>query len=60
MVLQWFFPVDTLTFEDKIVRPLVSSDMLKLYGRYVDDTLVLAKSSDIPTMLQNWTLFIHK
>ena len=38
-------------FEDEIIRPLIFSDMPKFYVRYVDDTLVLAKPSDIPTIL---------
>ena len=28
-------------FEDEIVRPLLSSNVIKFYSRYVDDTLVL-------------------
>ena len=34
--------------EDDIIRPLITSDKLKFYVRYVDDTLVLAKPEDIP------------
>jgi hypothetical protein len=34
-------------FEDEIVRQLIDSN-IKFYARYVDDTLVLAKPSDIP------------
>jgi hypothetical protein len=35
-------------FEDEIVRQLIDSNIIKFYARYVDDTLVLAKPSDIP------------
>ena len=27
-------------FEDEIVRPLLSSNLIKFYSRYVDDTLI--------------------
>ncbi len=30
-------------FEDEIVRPPLSSNVIKFYSRYVDDTLVLIK-----------------
>jgi hypothetical protein len=35
-------------FEDEIIRQLIDSNIIKFYARYVDDTLVLAKPSDIP------------
>ena len=35
-------------FEKLVVDNLVNSGILKLYRRYVDDTLVLMKVSDIP------------
>ena len=38
--------------EDDIIRPLVSSDTLKFYVRYVDDTLVLAKPENISLILE--------
>ena len=44
-------------FEDEIVRPLISSDIIKFYSRYVDDTLVLIRPSDIPTVLQKFNSF---
>ena len=45
------------TFEDEIVRPLISSNIIKLYSRYVDDTLVLIRPSDISTVLQKFNSF---
>jgi hypothetical protein len=45
------------TFEDEIVRPLISSIIIKFYSRYVDDTLVLIRPSDIPTVLQKFNYF---
>ena len=45
------------TFEDEIVRPLISSNIIKFYSRYVDDTLVLIRPSDIPTVLQKFNYF---
>ena len=44
-------------FEDDIIQPLISSDMLIFYVRYVEDTLVLAKPSDIPTIRQKLNSF---
>ena len=45
------------TFEDEIVRPLISSNIIKFYSRYVYDTLVLIRPSDIPTVLQKFNSF---
>ncbi len=45
------------TFEDEIVRQLIDSNVIKFYARYVDDTLVLAKPSDIPIILQAFNSF---
>ena len=45
------------TFEDEIVRQLIDSNVVKFYARYVDDTLVLAKPSDIPIILQAFNSF---
>ena len=44
------------TFEDEIVRPLISSNIIKFYSRYVDDTLLI-RPSDIPTVLQKFNYF---
>ncbi len=43
--------------EDDIIRPLITSDTLKFYVRYVDDTLVLAKPDDIPLILDKLNSF---
>ena len=43
--------------EDDIIRPLITSDKLKFYVRYVDDTLVLAKPEDIPLILDKLNSF---
>ena len=45
------------TFEDEIVRPLISSDVIKFYSCYIDDTLVLIRPSDIATILQKFNSF---
>ncbi len=44
-------------FEDEIVGPLISSDIIKFYSWYVDDTLGLISLSDIPTVLQKFNSF---
>ena len=44
-------------FENETIRPLISYDMLKLYVRYIDDKLVLAKPSDIRTIIQKLNSF---
>ncbi len=44
-------------FEDEIMRPLISSDIIKFYSRYVDDTLVLIRPSDITIVLQKFNSF---
>ena len=41
-------------FEEEIVKPLISSNIIKFYSRYVDDTLVLIKPSDIETVLNTF------
>ena len=43
--------------EDDIIRPLITSDKLKFYVRYVDDSLVLAKPEDIPLILDKLNSF---
>ena len=35
------------TLEEEAIRPLISSDTVKFYGRFVDDTLVLANLSSL-------------
>ncbi len=40
-----------IALEDKIVKDLFDKDIIKFYVRYVDNTLVLAKSSDINLIL---------
>ena len=45
------------TLEDEVIRSLISSGTIKFYARFVDDTLVLAKPSDIPTILQKLNSF---
>ena len=41
------------------MRPLISSNIIKFYSRYVDDTLLI-RPSDIPTVLQKLIIFTHK
>ena len=41
-------------FEKVVVLDLLKSDILKFYRRYVDDTLVLVKPTDIPTVLNKF------
>ena len=43
--------------EDDIIRPLITSDKLTFYVRYVDDTLILAKPEDIPLILDKLNSF---
>ena len=43
--------------EDDIIRPLITSDKLKFYVRYVNDTLILAKPEDIPLILEKLNSF---
>ena len=44
-------------FEEEIVKPLISSNIIKFYSRYVDDTLVLIKPSDIKFVLDKFNSF---
>ena len=44
-------------FEEEIVKPLISSNIIKFYSRYVDDTLVLIKPSDIEFVLDKFNSF---
>ncbi len=45
------------TFEKEIIRKLIDSNLIKFYARYVDDTLVLAKPSDVPKTLEAFNSF---
>ncbi len=45
------------TFEEEIIRKLIDSNLIKFYARYVDDTLVLAKPSDVPKSLKPFHSF---
>ena len=45
------------TLEDEVIRSLISSGTIKFYARFVDDTLVLAKPSGMPTILQKLKSF---
>ena len=44
-------------FEKLIVSDLIKSSVIKFYRRYVDDTLVLIKPSDIPEILNEFNTF---
>jgi hypothetical protein len=44
-------------FETVIVKPLINSGIMVFYKRYVDDTLVLAKPSDIEHILNTFNTF---
>ena len=44
-------------FEKLIVSDLIKSGVIRFYRRYVDDTLVLVKPSDIPAVLDKFNSF---
>jgi hypothetical protein len=44
-------------FEKLIVSDLIKSLVIRFYRRYVDDTLVLIKPSDIPAVLDKFNSF---
>ena len=44
-------------FETVIVKPLINSSKIVFYKRYVDDTLVLAKPSNIEHRLNTFNTF---
>ena len=46
-----------MTLEDAIIKPLIDSGVLKFYSRFVDDTLLLAKPSDFPFILNKLNSF---
>ena len=43
--------------EDEIVRPLINAGTIKFYARYVDDTLILTKPENIPSILDSFNSF---
>ena len=43
--------------EQKIVDQLISDDMIKFYGRYVDDTIILVKPENIEEVLRKFNSF---
>ena len=44
-------------FEDITIKPLINSGTIKFYKRYVDDTLILTKPSDIPYIFAKFNSF---
>ena len=44
-------------FETVIIKPLINSGIIVFYKRYVDDTLVLAKPTDIKHILNTFNTF---
>ena len=44
-------------FEDIIIKPLTNAGRIKFYKRYVDDTLILTKPSDIPYIFAKFNSF---
>jgi hypothetical protein len=44
-------------FENIIVSDLINTGVIKFYRRYVDDTLVLIRPSDIPHVLAKFNSF---
>ena len=46
-----------IAFEEKIVKLLISSNVIKFYSRCVDDKLVLIKPPDIKTILNKFNSF---
>jgi hypothetical protein len=43
--------------EDEIVRPLINAGTIKFYAQYVDDTLILTKLKNIPSILDSFNSF---
>ena len=46
-----------IALENEIVRPLVNDGTIKFYTRCVDDTLILTKPKDIPSILDKFNSF---
>ena len=44
-------------FEQEIVKPLINSGLIRFYKRYVDDTLILMKPSDVQLILTKFNSF---
>jgi hypothetical protein len=44
-------------FEVLIIKPLINSSTIKLYKRYVDDTLIRTKTSDLTNILSKFNSF---
>ena len=44
-------------FEEDTVQKLIESNIITFYARYVDDTLILAKPSDVPYILKTFNSF---
>ena len=44
-------------FEELIIKPLLNLGMIKFYKRYVDDTLILTKPSDLTNILSKFNSF---
>ena len=44
-------------FEELIIKPLINSGTIKFYKRYVDDTLILTKPSDLTNILSKFNSF---
>ena len=45
------------TFEEEIISKLTDCNLIKFYAHYVDNTLVLAKLSDVPQILEAFNSF---
>ena len=44
-------------FEQEIVKPLINSGLIRFYKRYVDDTLILMRPSDVQLILTKFNSF---
>ena len=47
-------------FEELIIKPLINSGTIKFQKRYVDDTLILTKFSDLTNILSKFNSFLPK
>ena len=43
-------------FEQEIVKPLINSGLIRFYKRYVDDTLIFMRPSDVQLILTKFNL----
>ena len=48
-----------IALEDEIIKDLFENETIKFYIRYVDDTIVLAKPSDINLILNQLNSYIY-